>query len=257
MHDDPDKLLEARIGDMLDKAARDHGYVYSAFLDERQCAAAERLCRTMTDQIGGGEILYRLWGGYDGAQRKMLCVYSEYCSDYIMQDYPIKCLTFTYRREDKLTHRDFLGSFMGMRLKREVTGDIIIKEGITQCFVTEIAAKLICSEVAKIGRTGVKITDDRPFELDASPSLREINGSIASLRLDCVVSLAAGVSRGNAVKLIRSEKVSVNHIGAFSPSEILKEGDILSVRGSGRYVLSSVGELTKKGRLHVTLHKYI
>lgn len=247
-----DKLFEARLGDMISRCERSSAPVFSFFLDERQCAEAELWC-----SHNAGDLRYMLWGGYEDAQRKMLAVYPDFCEDYVQEDFPMHCLTFTFRKEDRLTHRDFLGSFMALRLKREVIGDIIIAEGRAQTFVTEIASRLITTVTSKIGRVGVKISDDIPFELEKTQEFQDISGTVASLRLDCVVSLAARVSRENAARLIRSEKVDVNHFTASSVSAELRQGDILSVRGCGRFVLSSIDGTTKKGRIHINLRKYI
>lgn len=252
MNDRSDKLFAARLSDMTDHARRNGSYAFSAFLDERQCAEAEAWCRKNT-----GELHYRLWGGFPGARRKMLAVYPDYCEDYVEEDYPFVCVTFLYRREDRLTHRDFLGTFMGMQLKRETIGDIVVAEGETQVFFTEVAAKLVLATVSKIGRVGVKVSDDRPFELEVRQEYKKIIGTVASLRLDCIVSLAAHISRDNAAGLIRSDKVDVNHFTASSVSQELREGDVISVRGSGRYVLSAVNGLSGKGRIHVEVLKYI
>ncbi len=252
MNDSEDKLLEAKLGDMADRCERYGCPVYSSFLDEHECVVAEKWCGGLSSDFG-----WILNGGFADARRKMLAVYPIYCSLPDEDDFPMKCLTFTYRKEDKLTHRDFLGSFMGQRLKREVIGDIIVSEGETQTFVTEVAAKAILDSVTKIGRVGVKITDDVDFRLDAEQKYKEISGTVASLRLDCIVSLAANLSREKAAALIRSDRVEINHFTAASVSQELKEGDILSVRGSGRYILYGIDGLTKKGRIHINLRKYI
>jgi RNA-binding protein YlmH len=252
MNEAEDKLFEAKLGDMTDRCERYGSPVYSSFLDERQCALAERWC-----QRNAGGLEFQFSGGYEGARRKMLAVYPVYCAEYAGGDFPMKCLTLTYRKEDKLTHRDILGSFMAQRIKREVVGDIIVSEGESQTFVTEVAARILLSSVSRIGRVGVKITDERGFELDAVQEFREISGTVASLRLDCVLSLAANLSREKAAALIRADKVEVNHFPAASVSAELKEGDVLSVRGSGRYILSGIDGLTKKGRIHIDLRKYI
>ncbi|WP_019679073.1 RNA-binding protein [Ruminococcus flavefaciens] len=252
MTDQSDKLFTARLADLVSLCERDGTYEFSSFLDERQCADAEQWCKTNT-----GSLRYRLWGGYENARRRMLAVYPDYCEEYVEGNYPFVCLTFTYRREDKLTHRDFLGTFMGMQLRREVIGDIVVGEGIAQAFVTEVAAKLITTTVSKIGRVGVKITDSKAFELEDAQKFMDISGTVASLRLDCTVGLAAHLSREKAAVLIRSEKVDVNHHTVSSVSHELKEGDVLSVRGCGRFILSGINGSTKKGRIHINLRKYI
>ncbi len=251
MNDSADRLLEARIGDMFSRCSRNFVPVYSGFLDEHQCALAEKICRNQC-----GELKYMMWGGYADAQRKMLCVYNDYYDNYIMEEIPLKCLTFFYRKEDALSHRDFLGSLMAMRLKREVIGDIITAEGEAQVFVTEVAARLICSTVSKIGKVGVRIADDVSFHLENNQEFMKICGTAASMRLDCIVGIAAGLSREKSASLIRADKVSVNHLTAASVSQEVHEGDVISVRGYGRYVLGESGGLTGKGRIHINLLKY-
>lgn len=250
MNINSDKLLEAHIEDMFRRCDRDFIPVYSSFLDERQCAEALRVCNRHN------ELLYKLWGGFDNAQRKILCIYNEYNIDNFLNDFPARCLTFSYKKEYKLSHRDFLGSFMALRLKREAVGDIIIDDGIAQTFITEVAAKLVLENITKIGKVGVKISDDLPFNLEVKPEFEEISGTVASLRLDCIVSTATRLSREGAARLIRSEKISVNHFPAISVSNELNEGDIITVRGYGKFVLSNVNGTTKKGRIHINLRKY-
>ena len=245
-----DKLFTAKTEDMFERCERYCCPVYSSFLDERQCAEAELICKTH------GSLRHFLWGGHDNAARKILCVYEDFSEDCFMAQFPMKCLTFTFRKEDSLSHRDFLGSFMALRLKREVIGDIIIGEGTAQCFVTEVAAKLIMSELSKIGRVGVKITDSLPFSMSVEQEFEDTGSTVASLRLDCIVSAAAKVSRENAAKLIRSEKVSVNHLPVCSVSEELRQGDIITVRGCGKFILNNINGTTKKGRIHIILRKY-
>ncbi len=252
MNDTVDKLFTARLSDLLSRSERDCCPVFTQFLDERQCAAAEQWCA-----FNAGESGYALWGGFEGARRRMLAVFPEYCRDGLYDSFPMACLSFSFRKEDTLTHRDFLGSFMALQLKREVIGDIIIDEGNAQAFVTDVAARDIKSTVSRIGRVGVRITDDRPFEMEIRQEFKDISGTVASLRLDCVVSLAANVSRENAARLIRSEKVDIDHFTVTSVSHEVSEGSVLSIRGSGRYILSGINGSTKKGRIHIKLQKYI
>lgn len=247
-----DKFFYARLGDLVSQAEHNGVCSFSDFLDERQCAEAEKWC-----SHNAGGLSYRFWGGFPEASRRMLAVYPDYYEDYISEDFPFKCLTFTYRKEDKLTHRDFLGTFMGMRLRRDIIGDIVVGEGITQAFVTDVAGKLIMTTLSKIGRTGVKCYDDRPFEMEVKQEFRTVSGTVASLRLDCIVSLATGLSREKSALLIRSGKVEVNHFPTESVSAEVHGEDILSVRGYGKFVLSGQGGTTRKNRIHIILKKFV
>lgn len=252
MDSSSDKFFCARLGDMVSLTEKNGVCSFSDFLDERQCAEAEKWCIHNT-----GGLMYTFWGGFPDASRRMLAVYPDYYEDYIMEDFPLVCLTFTYRKEDRLTHRDFLGTFMGMRLRRDIIGDIVVGKGITQAFVTDVAGKLISTTISKIGRTGVKCFTDRPFEMEVKQEFRTLSGTVASLRLDCVVSFATGLSREKSALLIRSDKVEVNHFQAKSVSAEVRTNDVLSIRGFGKFILSGTDGLTRKNRIHITLKKFV
>lgn len=254
MNNSPDLLLAPRLADMLYRCERDGGSVFSRFLDERQCAEAELWCGK-----NAGAVCYGLFGGFPDAARRILALYHDYSADYISEELPIVCLTFSFRSEDTPDHRSFLGSFMALGLKRDTIGDIVIKDGMAQAAVTEIAAKDITANLSRIGRAGVKITDNRPFELtlEEARQFKEISCTVASLRLDCVIAAAAGISRERAASLIRCEKAEVNHLPVTSLSSEVREGDVISVRGCGRFVLSGINGISKKSRIHIILKKYI
>lgn len=200
-------------------------------------------------------VRYRFFGGHDSAGRKILCVFNEF-NPPDDGDIPFGCLTFTYRKADVLTHRDFLGCLMNLRLKRELIGDIIIGEGMTQIFITSHAVPLIKSEVTKIGRIGVKILDGIPFQMNAVQHFDEIAGTVASLRLDSVVGMSIRKSREKTAELIRSSAVSVNFSQVCSVSFPIECGDIFSVRGFGKYILREVSGTAKSGRIHIKVEKY-
>ena len=85
----------------------------------------------------------------------------------------------------------------------------------------------------------------------------EISDTVASLRLDVVAASILSISRDKAEKLLSSGAVSVNHVEVCEKSFGLSEGDLLSIRGSGRFLLYSAGTLTKKGRIRIVVRKFI
>lgn len=255
----PDEsIIPARTADMIRQSTKTCSPAYSMFWDEKQCADAEKIL------LEYPSAKYTFWGGYEQAQRKILCVYSLSGCDYLDQLYseslteeiPIKCLTFTYRKTDALSHRDFLGSLMAMRLKRETIGDIVVSEGRSQIFATDTAAKLICSTVGKIGKTGVKIYDDLPFDTVKVQAFETISGTAASMRSDCIISLALKISREKAAGIIKNTGVQINFTPVFSVSYEMKCGDVFSVKGYGKFILNEISGLSKKGRLHIIIKKY-
>ncbi|MDY4413825.1 MAG: YlmH/Sll1252 family protein [Ruminococcus sp.] len=251
-------IIPARTEDLIRQSVKICSPAYSMFLDEKQCAETEKILLNRPD------IKYALWGGYDDAQRKILCIYSlsgcdyldELYSEGLTEEIPMKCLTFVYRKSDVLTHRDFLGSLMALRLKRETVGDIVVAEGKTQIFVTDTASKLICSTVGKIGRTGVKIYDDMPFDIVKKQEFQDICGTVASMRADSVISLALRISREKSAQLIRNTGIQINFTPVFSVSYEMKCKDVFSVKGYGKFIIDEISGISKKGRLHIAIKKY-
>ncbi len=243
-----DKLLLSRIGDMV-KLSEKGRTVYSQFLTEHECAVATaELNRLMFRN-------YLFDGIFDGAERKILCVYSEYFKPET-EDFPMKLVTFEFRKESKLSHRDFLGALMSLGIKRETIGDIVIDNGIAQIAVSETVQNLIASEIRKIGNTGVRFNERFPGLLTKLHNFKEISGTVPSLRLDAIAGLALNLSRGKISSVIKGNGIEVNSVMKYDCSYILDEGDVFSVRGFGKYKLSEISGTTKKGRIHIIVLKY-
>ncbi len=245
---DDDKILISHIQDMVKLCEKTHKARFSAFLDERRIIIAENTIRSLRWDN------YSFFGGYDGASRKVLGIFPEYSDGE--EKFPITALTFTFRKADKLSHRDLLGAFMSRQIKRDMLGDIIVSEGKASVFVYDTVKPVLLYEIDKIGRTGVKVAEDASPDISAEQSFIEKDLTVSSMRLDCIVSAAAGISRSKAASLIKGGYVSVMYVTADIPSLTLSEGDIFSVRGTGKFLLYSVNGATKKDRLHITLKKY-
>lgn len=246
-----EKVFAAHLEDMADSSARAFRPCFTFFLTERECAIADRVLSRR-----GEDCVYMLYGGCEGADRRMCGIFPAY-SEPEESAFPLTAVRFSYRPEDKLTHRDFLGCFMGLQIERSLIGDILCSEGETIAVLSNTAAALAAG-ITKVGRVGVKqLPLDSGERIIRRDSFREITASVTSLRLDCVLAASLRLSREKAAALIRSSAVSVNHFPVESVSAVLKDGDILSVRGSGRFLLCVGGDLTKKGRIHITVKKYI
>ncbi len=243
-----DKLFLSKIDDMV-RLAEKRGTVYSLFLNAHECACAENeLKRLMCEN-------YCFYGGFDNAERNMLCIYREYFQPH-NDEFPLELMTFTFRQECRLSHRDFLGALMSLGIKRETVGDIVIDNGIAQIAVSKTVRELVSSEIRKIGSAGVKYDESFPGILKKPQNFKEISGTTASLRLDAVAGFALNVSRGKISGIIKGIGAEVNSSLKNDCSYILSEGDVFSVRGHGKYRLSQVSGMTKKGRIHITVLKY-
>lgn len=196
-----------------------------------------------------------LWGGYENAERCVACFGDrEYFAD--KSDYPIKCILIkpvNQKFADTLSHRDFLGSLMGLGIRREVLGDIIISENKGYLFCLETIADYIVENLTQVKHTTVKceLTDNVPTDVLPQPEKHEI--IVSSERLDVIVSTIYKMSRSQVLPIFHTEKVFVNGVVKTSPSTTLNVGDKVSVRGFGRFIYKGVLRRTKKERLVISV----
>lgn len=242
-----ERLFYARVDDTVQISERTSKSKYMGFLSLEQSAAAKAYLEKRN-------VRYGFFGGYDDAQRVMLGCFPDWVS---VEEYPITAVTLSYRKADKLTHRDFLGSLMGLGLTRESVGDILIGDGKAVVFLSEDIADYVISQLSKIGRTGVTALKGFKGELPESSKLSEFSTTVASLRLDCVVSALAGFSRNEANDKIGQGTVSVNSFITEKNTLTVKEGDVIAVRGKGKYIIGSLDGRTRKDRVVLNYKKYV
>lgn len=201
------------------------------------------------------ELQFCFFGGYPEAERKILGLFPDFLEPQESL-FPLQALTFTYRAEAKLSHRDFLGSLMGLGIERSTVGDILPGDGNCVAFVRAELADYIAQDLQKIGREGVKLTKGMDAPLQAARTFETLSGVIASERLDCMVAFLCRTGRNQAAELITSGFVAKNHREILSVSDKLREGDVLSIRKHGKFIIDQFGPLTAKGRLTVVCRKY-
>lgn len=244
-----DALLRARVEDAVRLCEIRSCPRFVGFLDERQ----QTVARAVLHHCGGTPFLF--FGGYEDAERTLLGVFPSYMEPDPAA-FPILPLGFSYRREASLNHRDFLGTLLSLGVKRETVGDIVCGEGLTVAFVEEELAAHFASGVDKVGGEGVRIQCPYEGGLPGGREFEERRDTVASPRLDAVLKVMIGTSREEAAHRIAAGLVSVNHVPCLSASAAVKEGDRVSVRGEGRFLVDALGPPTKKGRLFVTVKKY-
>lgn len=242
-------LLVKNIMSSAEKSQNYYLKKFSFFLNQRQQVILEEKLK------GSGFEGFLFYGGYADAERKILGLFPPY-SDNSLESFPIASLDFTFREEDNLTHRDFLGALMSLGIKREMIGDIIVLKGKAVAFVYKTVATLVY-ELTRIGKIGVRVSEHNTLIELPQKSFSEISGTVSSLRLDCVVAFAVKISREKAHNLIKSTGVDLNYCKNFEPDSHISEGSVFSVRGFGKYKLFSVGATTKKDRIHITVHKFV
>lgn len=249
--DGEERMLLGRIWDKYDQCRNRNIPIHSDFLSPQEQAAAERLLHMMG--VAGG---YVWWGGYEGAERRQLHFLLDW--QETPDDEAIRCLHCTFYEAGKLTHRDFLGSLMGLGLTREKIGDILVSERSADILVADSVADFLLRDWTAAGRTALKVEEIRFSELTApSQQVKELRDTVSSLRLDSVLAVGFSTSRGRAAEAIETGRVQVNWTVCQKPDKQVAQGDVISVRGAGKCRLAAVGSMTKKGRIFITVERYL
>ena len=199
------------------------------------------------------------FGGHPDAERKMLIYLPEYMEeDYLTEDAPLVCLRATFYEEDTPSHRDFLGGLMGCGISRESLGDICVGKGSCDFFVTEEIAPYILQNFTGAGRTKMHIEQISLCDVSVpEPEVKEIRDTVASLRLDNIISAGFRVGRSTAAQYVTAGKAAIDGLPCEKPDRLVEENCKISVRGLGKIKVKSVNGQTKKGRISVVIHRYV
>jgi RNA-binding protein YlmH len=161
----------------------------------------------------------------------------------------------------KLTHRDFLGSLLGLGLERDVLGDILVTDESGRCAVVlcdETICGFIESELTCVANDKVRVKRVKNDEWEV-PVRRTmpIRDTVASPRLDAVVSALCGISREKEREAVVSGLVEFEFESEDRPDKIINAPSVISVRGVGKFKIVSLSDKTKKGRYRLEAEKYI
>ncbi len=240
------ELLKKRFTELADRAGLQRRTVYSDFLNLEQ--------QNILNSIYYGTDV-RLFGGFEGAERKIAC-FGDEDEETLKSELPIACVEISpvsQKFAEKLSHRDFLGSLMGLGIKRETLGDIIVYENKGYLFCLEKMSEYIIDNLASVRRTSVKCAEvpSPPEECVSLPDEECV--IVASPRIDAVIACVYKLSRSNVNPLFVQGKVFVSGRRITNSSYNLNEGDIVSVRGCGRFIFCGASGKTKKDRLKINV----
>lgn len=246
-----DKILLAKLWDKIYTGIQRDIPANTCFLSPREQEMAQYL---FGDQPG----LF-FWGGSEDATRKMLVYLPEYMDPACLYDAPpFVCLRAHFYAGDNPNHRDFLGALMGAGIARETVGDIYVATGSCDFLVTEEIAPYLLQSFESAGRTKIRLEEIPAKELHIpEPEIQEIKDTLASVRLDSVISAGFRISRSAAADFIIAGKATLNGLTCEKPDKAVESDAVISVRTRGKIKLINIGQPTKKGRIPVIIHRYL
>ena len=237
--------MQQHLDELCERAAGRRQPLFSRFLNLSEQKEAEIAARKAQAE-------YLLYGGAEDCERRMLGVGIEAPTP---EDFPITCLKVTRRSEhygEALEHRAVLGTIMGTGIERELVGDIVLLNGAAYVFCVSAMADMLCAALTRVGRT------DTDCEITSPPTaalrkLTPVKIQAASPRVDAIAAHLYRLSRGDMLELIRQGKVQVDDAPVTKPDQLLKPGQVLSVRGYGRSRFEGEVGISKKGKPYFEL----
>ena len=253
--DGEERVLLARALDKLE-LARERGIpAHTGFLSPGEQARVEDMLRAW------GSCRYVMCGGFEGAERRICAFLPDWQEeeDWLAGAGETLCaLECALPRESGLTHRDILGSLMGLGITREKLGDILLGEERCQLVALEETAPILLSQWDSAARCRLRPVRIPLEALSAAPArVKEIRDTVAALRLDAVLACGFSLSRGKAAQLIASGKAAVNHRECDKPDRAVEQGDVITCRGLGKCAVREVLGQSRKGRTMVVLERYL
>ena len=246
-----DTFFKNRIEDLKNMAFQRDIVMFTEFLDLHQLHMIHNLGKDFSG------IAVETSGGYECAERQMAAFIPD--ALFYEWDYPITCLKITKdtkKFQENLSHRDYLGAMIHLGVDRSVIGDILIRGEDAWFFCVDSMADFFVQELVKVRHTAVHTQIVSQAETPLEPVREPVQATVSSVRLDAVAAAAFSSSRTKMLPLIQGGQVYVNSVLTVSNAYTLKEGDIVSVRGKGKFCFRQVLSLTKKGKHRVLLERY-
>ena len=245
-YDDDDALLRRRLTELALRADRQGTATFSEFLTPPQA----QMAYVAAKEAG---VMAECFGGYEDAERQMVRFLP---SDSWEEPYPIGALLLTWPHQNAPTHRDLLGSVMGLGIRRGMVGDIVVEEEQAYLFAETAMCQHIGTVLASAGRVHLQVQFLEELPVPKPPEGRSVRDTVSSPRLDAVIAGGFSISRAKAAALINAGHVKLRHTPCVRTDVHVGEGDVISVRGLGRLKCCEIGQPTRKGRYPLNMIRY-
>lgn len=246
-----DRLLLARVWDKYEQTERRSIPSATVFLSPREQQLAQAMLNAAGIRSG-----YVFDGGFEEAERKILIFLPDWAEEPAGDE--LVFLRAAFHGEEGLTHRDILGSLMGLGVTRERVGDILVSPHSADIVSAPSLRDFFLREWDQAGRVKLTVTEiGREALCVPQAQVKVIRDTVPSLRLDAVAAAAFSMSRGRAAELIAAGKVNLDHVPCLKGDKPVEEGAVITARGFGKAKLAQVGGLSKKGRIGIMVERYM
>lgn len=201
---------------------------------------------------------YTVFGGHEHAERVMIRFGKPEELGY-EEPFPIVLIhikPLLQKFSDTFSHRDFLGALMNLGISRDLLGDILVGDRQGFLFCQASIAEFICRELTQVKHTHVSCSQAQELSQYEEKAPQEEEHLVASERLDGMIAQIYHLSRSQSLTLFRDKKIFVNGRLMENNSRLCKPGEIINVRGYGKFIYDGIGYTTKKGKQRIKIRIY-
>lgn len=257
---DEDRLLVSKILDKIKTAKTKNQIINTDFLNMYQ--------RRITEEVINAEKEKNFFYYYpcENAERAMLIIYPEKYDDIFKnnkfnfsQFVKLIRITLPNQLKGQYVHKDYLSGIMKLGIKREKIGDILVFEDGADVVVSKDIGEYVLSNLNQLTRFSKTEIEELEISKIKKNNVRteKFKITVASMRLDCIVSELAHCSRTMVVRIIEEQRVFLNYKNETKNSKIISVNDTIVIRGKGKFIIKNIDGETKKGKLIVVVEHYI
>ena len=250
INDKDDKILLFKILDKISESIKNKEGVCTNFLNMNQLNLVKQYIKYSNIYINGG---------LEYNERNLIVICDDNNIDYILLN-NISYIKIEYEKYFKninISHRDVLGSILSLGVNRELIGDIYISEDCSYVIVKKEISKFLIDNLKKIRNVKVKLkkVDKDEIDCDISDKIEE-KILVSSMRLDNILSSVLNTSRSKVNTYFEENKVFINWKNEQKKEKLIKNGDVISIRGVGRIVIKESTGISKKGKIILNVEIY-
>src|SRR6056297_1545715 len=251
LHREDDRKLGDFILDKLEKVLERKSIERTNFLNPYQ----RKVALGLIEQINGVNHLTE--GGYKKAERQRVVLFPDYLfPDHIDSSISIIKVEGNFNFKE-VTHKDFLGAILGLGIKREMVGDILVHDDYAQMIIAKEVFDFVKLNFKKVNEVPIEVIKIEKDDLVIpTRHTKEIPTTVASMRLDAVASSGFGDSRNKISRDIKNNRVKLNYKVVNDPASEVEVEDLISIRNRGRVEIAERRGLSNRDRIKLLLKRY-
>lgn len=251
---DENDLLIAKVLDKKKICNSKNKITYTDFLNEKEQRVIEKNVKLENAFF---------YGVNENADRKILVFYPEKLTEELVRK-SLKSVLSGIRiilKNDQIgnyEHKNYLSALIKIGIDRGKIGDILVDDYGADIITFDMNKEFIIQSLSELTRFRKANIDIIPID-DIKQKIDRFEEStiiVSSMRIDNIVAELAGCSRTNADEYINSEKVFVNYETALKGSKTIFEGDIVTIRGKGKFRIDGLVRNTRNNRFVIKVNKY-